>query len=115
MCDVLTHNLKTPKTRSSVVMPVVLVARCIKAGSRKGDVVLDAFCSAGTSGVASLRQGRGIVGLELLPEFEDAACKRISQPKKPTSEARWPLRRSWFLSEYLTEDTAVRFWRRKWR
>lgn len=50
-------------------MPPELARRCILAGSRKGDVVLDPFNGAGTSGLVALGHGRRYLGSELNPEY----------------------------------------------
>lgn len=46
-------------------MPQALAERCIKAGSRPGDVVLDPFAGSGTTGRASLALGRGAILIDL--------------------------------------------------
>jgi len=59
------------------VMPPALADRCIKSGSRVGDVVLDPFSGAGTTGMVARRLRRQYVGIELNPEFADMARRRI--------------------------------------
>ena len=58
--------------------PEALPEKCIKAGSRIGDVVLDPFAGSGTTGRVALRLGREFVGCELNPEYVELARKRIS-------------------------------------
>jgi DNA modification methylase len=67
-------------------MPVELAERCIRAGSREGDVVLDPFSGAGTTGVACLRLGRSYLGIELNPEYLEMSRRRID-----TERAKTPL------------------------
>jgi DNA modification methylase len=50
--------------------PPKLIEPCIRAGSREGDLVLDPFNGAGTTGLVALRNGRRYVGLELNPGQE---------------------------------------------
>lgn len=50
----------------SAVMPVQLAEPCVSASSKPGDVVLDPFCGAGTTGVAALKHRRKFVGIDLL-------------------------------------------------
>lgn len=59
------------------VMPPALADRCIKSGSRVGDVVLDPFAGAGTTGMVARRLQRRFVGIEINPEFADMARQRI--------------------------------------
>lgn len=58
--------------------PKRLVDRCVRAGSRSGDTVLDPFAGSGTTGVVSLRLGRSFVGIELNPEYAEMARRRIT-------------------------------------
>jgi DNA modification methylase len=58
-------------------MPPALVERCIKAGSRAGDLVLDPFGGAGTTGLVALEQQRGATLIELNPDYADLARRRI--------------------------------------
>ena len=56
--------------------PVELPARCIKMHSRPGDVILDPFCGAGTSIIASEQLGRNCYGIELDPHYCDIIIAR---------------------------------------
>ena len=60
------------------VMPLELAEKCIKAGSRPGDTVLDMFAGVGTTGVAARGLGRSAVLIELSAEYADIAKKRLS-------------------------------------
>jgi DNA modification methylase len=57
--------------------PVELPDICIRAGSRLGDLVLDPFAGAGTTGIAAQRRGRRFIGIELNPEYAEIARRRI--------------------------------------
>jgi len=57
--------------------PPALVEPCIKAGSREGDVVLDPFAGAGTTGLVATRLGRRFVGIELNAAYVEMARRRI--------------------------------------
>jgi DNA modification methylase len=59
------------------IMPPALAERCIKAGSRPGDTVLDPFGGAGTTGLVATRLGRRAILCELNPEYARLACERI--------------------------------------
>jgi DNA modification methylase len=59
--------------------PPALIEPCIKAGSREGDVVLDPFGGAGTTGLVADRLGRSSVLCELNPTYAKMAADRITQ------------------------------------
>ncbi len=59
------------------LMPIELAQKCIKAGSKPGDIVLDPFAGSGTTGEAAVRLGRSFVGIELNPKFAALAEQRI--------------------------------------
>lgn len=54
-----------------------LAERCILAGSRPGDTVLDPFGGAGTTGLAADRLGRSAVLIELNPAHAQMSRRRI--------------------------------------
>jgi DNA modification methylase len=59
--------------------PPDLIEPCIKAGSKEGDVVLDPFGGAGTTGLVADRLGRSSVLCELNPTYAQMAADRITQ------------------------------------
>lgn len=59
-------------------MPPELAERCIKAGSKPGDTVLDPFGGAGTTGLVADRLGRNAILIELNPEYRMLAAERIT-------------------------------------
>jgi DNA modification methylase len=58
--------------------PPELVEPCIKAGSKPGDIVLDPFNGAGTTGLVAIEQGRSYIGIELNPEYIELTRKRFN-------------------------------------
>ncbi len=42
-----------------------------------GAIIADPYMGSGTTGVAALRRGCNLIGIEIDPEFFDAACQRI--------------------------------------
>ncbi len=58
-------------------MPPDLAERCIKAGSKPGDHILDPFGGAGTTGLVADRLGRHATLLELNSEYARLARERI--------------------------------------
>ena len=61
----------------SAVMPMELAERCIRAGGRPGDLVLDPFCGSGTTGRAALKFGRRFLGVELVRKFADSGRRQL--------------------------------------
>jgi DNA modification methylase len=61
-------------------MPPELAERCIKAGSKPGDTVLDPFAGAGTTALAALNLGRRAILIELRAEYVDMARERLGMP-----------------------------------
>lgn len=59
--------------------PQKLVKPCIKAGSKKGERVLDPFFGSGTVGLVCERLNRSYIGIELNPEYIELAKERISK------------------------------------
>jgi len=55
--------------------PLELLERIIKAGSNKGDVILDSFCGCGTTLVAAEKLKRKWIGIDISP----TACRVMSQ------------------------------------
>lgn len=59
------------------VMPREIARRCVLAGSREGDTVLDPFSGAGTVPLVASRLGRKGIGVELNAEYVSLARRRI--------------------------------------
>jgi len=60
--------------------PVDLPTLCVRAGTEPGDIVLDPFAGAGTTGIAALAEGRRFIGIELNPANLALARPRLRQP-----------------------------------
>lgn len=59
-------------------MPPDLAERCIKAGSKPGDTILDPFGGAGTTGLVADRLNRSAILCELNPAYAALASERIT-------------------------------------
>lgn len=59
--------------------PVALPGRCIALTTSVGDLVLDPFVGAGTSGVAALHHGCRFIGLDISQTYVSAAKERLSK------------------------------------
>jgi site-specific DNA-methyltransferase (adenine-specific) len=62
--------------------PVSLVARCLRASTRPGDLVLDPFAGSATTGVAALQEGRRFWGCERDDVHADLAVRRLGAASK---------------------------------
>jgi DNA modification methylase len=60
------------------VMPDEIARRCIKAGTKPGDTVLDPFSGAGTTALTADRLGRSAIGIELNADYRDLAHARVT-------------------------------------
>ena len=59
--------------------PEELITPCILAGSNEGDTVLDPFNGSGTTGIASIRNGRKYIGIDLNAEYIELANSRFDE------------------------------------
>jgi DNA modification methylase len=57
--------------------PEELVSRCMLAGSKEGNTILDPFMGSGTTALVALRGRRHYVGIELNPEYIAIADRRL--------------------------------------
>lgn len=67
--------------------PKNLVEPCILAGTKPGDLVLDPFGGAGTTGMVADRLGREAVLIERNPEYVEMAKKRLTDDRGVLLEA----------------------------
>ena len=72
-------NTKPYKEAHFATFPEELPTLCIKAGSRKNDIVLDPFFGSGTTGFVAQRLYRKWIGIELNPDYIKIANKRFVQ------------------------------------
>jgi DNA modification methylase len=76
--NVWTITPKPFKGAHFATMPIELAERCIKAGTRQGDTVLDPFGGAGTTALAAAKLGRESVLIELSPAYVEMAVHRLN-------------------------------------
>ncbi len=82
---VLTRNVRSVWTISPepfkgahfATFPRALVERCIRSGSRQGDLVLDPFMGSGTVALVARKLGRLYLGIELNPKYIEMAEARL--------------------------------------
>lgn len=60
-------------------MPPALAEKCILAGSRPGDIVLDPFSGAGTTERVAIENGRRFIGTELNPKYIALRSERVAE------------------------------------
>jgi len=68
---------KPYKEAHAATFPPELPELCIRAATKKGDVVLDPFMGAGTTALIAARLNRNYIGFELNPEYVRISEKRI--------------------------------------
>ena len=77
--SVWTVNKKPYKGAHFATFPPELIEPCIKAGSQKGDIILDPFMGSGTTGMVAKSLGRHYIGCELQESYNDLIQNRVSQ------------------------------------
>jgi DNA modification methylase len=86
--SVWTVTTKPFKGAHFATFPQDLVEPCVLAGSKPGDIVLDPFFGAGTTGVVALNHGRNYIGIELNKAYVQLAKKRLLAAKPNTEQLR---------------------------
>lgn len=84
--SVWTITTKPFKEVHFATFPPEIPEICIKAGSKRGDTILDPFSGAGTTGNVAERLGRKYIGIELNPAYADMGEKRIEAARLPLFE-----------------------------
>ena len=59
--------------------PEYLLERIVLASTEEGQIVLDPFCGSGTTGVAAVRFGRKIIGIDVSEEYLEISKKRLEK------------------------------------
>jgi DNA modification methylase len=85
--SVWTVTTKPYKEAHFATFPPEIPEICIKAGSKIGDMILDPFSGAGTTGNVAERLGRKYIGIELNPVYSEMGEKRIDAARLPLLEA----------------------------
>jgi site-specific DNA-methyltransferase (cytosine-N4-specific) len=77
--DVWTMATRGSSAEHFAMFPIDLPLRCVAAGSRPGDLVVDPFSGMATTGKAALRLGRRYLGIDLNPVYLDAAGDELDR------------------------------------
>ena len=75
--SVWTVNKKPYKGAHFATYPRELIEPCIRAGSKRGDVILDPFMGSGTTAMTAKELGRFYLGCELHEDYGDLITKRL--------------------------------------
>src|SRR6201989_2330117 len=70
----------------STQKPEALLHRVIVSSTKKGDVILDPFFVAGTTGAVAKRLGRRFIGIEREKTYADVARARIAEVEPADSD-----------------------------
>jgi site-specific DNA-methyltransferase (adenine-specific) len=65
--------------------PIGLMEVLINNSSQENDIVLDPFMGIGSTGIASIKNNRNFIGIELDKNYYDIANKRIEEAKNASS------------------------------
>jgi site-specific DNA-methyltransferase (adenine-specific) len=85
-CRNLWHvNPRPYKGAHFATMPSEIATRCVLAGSRAGDAILDPFAGAGTTGVVAKQHDRDATLIELNRDYVDIINSRLldTHPVRP--------------------------------
>lgn len=66
--------------------PLQLMERLVCLCTKPGDTVLDPFCGSGTTGVASVRNGRNFIGIESEMQYVNLSTRRITRALETTQQ-----------------------------
>lgn len=77
--SVWTVNVKPTKEAHFATYPEMLIRPCVLAGCPEGGVVLDPFMGSGTTGIVARKLNRNYVGIEINPEYQQMATRRICE------------------------------------
>ena len=83
MKDVWTGSLTSKSEKKNgkhpTQKPLYLLEKIIKASSKEGDIVLDAFNGSGTTGVASKKLHRKYIGIDLEEDYLKLTIDRLNE------------------------------------
>jgi site-specific DNA-methyltransferase (adenine-specific) len=72
----LPHNSKE-KVSHPTQKPLKLIERIVKIGTNQNDLILDNVSGSGTTGLASINNGRKFIGIEKEKEYYDISVQRL--------------------------------------
>jgi len=72
------HQPRLVRNIHPTVKPMALMRWLIRLATPEGGIVLDPFCGSGTTGAATVLEGRRFVGIERERDYVDVACARLT-------------------------------------
>lgn len=87
LSDVWTLQTSSGRDGHGAQFPLALPARCIALTTNDGDVVLDPFVGAGTSGIAARALGRRFIGVDVSEEYLATAARRLADARPQLFDA----------------------------
>ena len=91
MADIIRHKHSTQNNEHPTEKPVGLLDTLVEQSTEAGDVVLDPFLGSGSTAVATLQNGREIVGFEIdEEEYRRVIERRISETERQVGVADVP-------------------------
>lgn len=75
--DVWTIATKPYKKAHFAVFPPELIRPCIRAGSRRGGIVLDPFAGSGTTAKVAVEEGRDFICIDINPQYRKLIEQKV--------------------------------------
>ena len=72
-----TNRSSKERTPHPAQFPIAMIDRIIKAGSNKGDLILDPFIGSGTAAISAMNNDRKFIGFEISEDYCKLASERI--------------------------------------
>jgi DNA modification methylase len=79
--DELLYSRPSPRLRRNIhptVKPIALMRWLVRLAVPEGGIVLDPFAGSGTTGIATVLEGRTFLGIEREARYADVACARLA-------------------------------------
>lgn len=86
----LPHNSKE-KVNHPTQKPIKLMERCILMTTNEKDTILDFVMGSGTTGIATIRNNRNFIGIEVDKKYFDIAANRIKEENENKNRTLWTI------------------------
>lgn len=80
--SIITEPRKMYEEEHPTQKPINLLRKLVLLISEKGDMIFDPFAGSGSTGIASLIEGRKFIGCEIDAEYFDIAKRRVEETDK---------------------------------